>query len=234
MLYIVSTPIGNLDDLSIRARRVLEEADMILAEDTRRSGQLLKLLEIPSKPFISYHDHNEQQRIPQVLDWLREGKNVVLISDAGTPLISDPGFKLVRAAADEKLPYTAVPGACAAINALVLSGFPTDRFLFLGFLPPKGRKRRQRLEAMAASGATTVLYESPFKVGKLLDSVLESTGNRDCVVIREMTKVHEEVIRGTVGELRDRLAGKTLKGEVVVVVSKSGGSEGNENEETEE
>jgi len=234
MLYIVATPIGNLDDITVRARRVLEEADMVLAEDTRYSGQMLKRLEIPSKPLVSFHDHNEEQRIPQVLAWIREGKKIVLISDGGTPLISDPGFKLVRALADEQLPYSAVPGPCAVINALVLSGFPTDRFLFLGFLPPKGKKRRQRLDLIATVEATTVMYESPFKLAKLLQSVRDIAGNRECAVIREMTKIHEEVVRGPVDELITRFTDRQVKGEIVVVVSKPGGPVTGENEESEE
>jgi 16S rRNA (cytidine1402-2'-O)-methyltransferase len=234
MLYIVATPIGNLDDITVRARRVLEEADLILTEDTRHSGQMLKRLEITSKPLLSFHDHNEEQRIPQVLDWIREGKNIALISDCGTPLISDPGFKLVRALADNRLPYSAIPGPCAVINALVLSGFPTDRFLFLGFIPPKGKKRRQRLELIVNAEATAVMYESPFKLLKLLQSVRDIAGNRDCAVIREMTKIHEEVIRGPVEELISRLADRQIKGEIVVVVSKSGASENAEEDEPEE
>lgn len=220
MLYIVSTPIGNMGDVSTRMRETLAKADYILVEDTRRAGNLFKLLDLPRVEFISYFEHNEEKRIPYILELLGEGKEICLISDGGTPLISDPGYRLIKACYKAGLAYTAVPGPCAVTNALVLSGFPTDSFIFMGFLPQKTSKRKEKLQTVAAVNTTTIFYESPFKIVKLLKTLLKDFADNEVCIIREMTKVYEEVIHGTVSELYERFKDKKFKGEITLVLSK--------------
>ena len=206
MLYIISTPIGNLGDVTRRAVETLEKVEILLCEDTRVTGKLLGLLKIKNKPkLVQFYDEIEEQKIPEVIGWLKEDKEVGLVTDAGTPMISDPGWKLVARCWREGLPYSATPGPCAVINALVLSGLPTDRFVFLGFLPKRESKRKELLEMYGRLEVTKVAYESPFRAKKLVDDIREICGNKCQVrVVREMTKKFEgvaECVKDTKGEV---------------------------------
>jgi 16S rRNA (cytidine1402-2'-O)-methyltransferase len=216
-LYIVGTPIGNLGDLTPRARDTLDAVDLVAAEDTRRAGRLLAHFGITAK-MLSFFEGNERERTPELVGRLLEGQDVALISDGGMPGISDPGFRLVRACAEEGVDVRVVPGPSAVVAALVLSGLPTDRFVFEGFLPRREGERRRRLEAVAADPRTVVLFESPRRVRALLRDVLVTLGDRRVAVCRELTKLHEEVLRGTVSEVLAGIADVELKGEIAVVV----------------
>lgn len=215
-LWLVGTPIGNLGDLAPRAREVLEEVDLVAAEDTRRTGRLLKGLGLRKK-LLSLHDANERERVDTVLEVLREGASVALVSDAGMPLVSDPGFRLVRACADAGVDVRVVPGPSAVLAALVVSGLPTDRFTFEGFLSRKPGARIERLESLRHDPRTIVLYEAPNRVKTLLRDALVVLGNRRVALCRELTKRHEEVVRGRVSEVLGGLP-DVLKGEVVLVI----------------
>ncbi|GFE61827.1 16S rRNA (cytidine(1402)-2'-O)-methyltransferase [Geobacter sp. AOG2] len=217
-LYILATPIGNLEDMTYRAVRILGEVDLIAAEDTRHSLKLLNHFGI-SKPLTSYFDHNQQFKGERILQALRQDKSVALISDAGTPCISDPGFNLVRAAVAEGIAVVPIPGSCAAIAALSASGLPSDAFTFAGFPPARQGKRRTFLGAMAALPGTLVFYEAPHRLEDTLRDMLEVLGERQVVVARELTKVYEEFIRGTVGEVLAAVAGGKVRGEVVILVA---------------
>src|SRR5579871_6887720 len=200
-LYVIATPIGNLDDLSPRARETLATCGLIAAEDTRHTGNLLKHFSIGT-PQLSLHDHNEALRTPEIIARLKGGMSVALVSDAGTPAISDPGFDLVRAAAAQGIEVLAVPGPCAAVAALSIAGLPTDRFCFEGFLPARATARRQRLRDLQQETRTMVLYESPHRIEETLAACSEAFGaDRRAVVAREITKLHESIYRGTLGEL---------------------------------
>ncbi len=218
MLYLVPTPIGNLEDISLRALRILSEVDLILAEDTRTSRKLLQHYDIAT-PLRAYHAHNEHGLTPSLIDGLQNGQRFALISDAGTPAISDPGFLLVRACQRAGVRVECLPGATALIPALVSSGLPADKFYFEGFLPHK-KGRRTRLEYLATLPSTFLLYESPFRLVKCLQQLIEHCGaDRPACVCRELTKLHEEVRSTTLGELADYYGGdKKVKGEIVVVV----------------
>lgn len=217
MLYIVPTPVGNLQDITLRALSTLKEVDLILAEDTRTSGVLLKHFEIET-PKKSFHQHNEHSMTPQVIEWLAAGQNIALISDAGTPGISDPGFLLVRACHEANIPVTALPGATAIIPALVLSGLPCDKFYFEGFLPHK-KGRQTRMLYLATLPCTFALYESPHRLVKCLTQLAEHCGaERSAAVIREISKLHEETKTGSLSELMAYFSQKKVKGEIVVVV----------------
>lgn len=217
MLYVVATPIGNLEDISLRALKVLKEVDFVIAEDTRKTGNLLKHFNLPKKPFLSLHKFNERKQIKKIISLLKEGKNMALVSNAGTPAISDPGQRLIEEVHKENLEITSVPGACAAINALVLSGFSTEKFLFLGFLPKKKKKRIKELEEARKTEATLIIFESPLRVKRLLEELIEVFGARIKVaIVREMTKIFEEVKISSAEGLLKTL--KSIKGEVVVVV----------------
>jgi 16S rRNA (cytidine1402-2'-O)-methyltransferase len=217
-LLVVSTPIGNLDDLTPRARAAFESADVVACEDTRHTGLLLHHLGI-KKPLVSLHEHNERQRLPRLLADLEEGKTVALASDAGTPLLSDPGFLLVREAAARGIRIEPLPGPSALLAALVASGLPPYPFLFAGFPPPKSGKRRTFFRAWAAFPHTLIFYESPHRLLASLDDALAGLGDRPAAVARELTKLHEEVLRGPLSALRDELGKRpSLKGEFVVVV----------------
>jgi len=220
-LCIVSTPIGHLEDLSPRARRTLEEADLIACEDTRHSGRLLSHLGL-RKRLLSLHEHNERQRLPQILDLLGQGLVVAVISDAGTPLVSDPGFVLVREAAARGIRVEPIPGPSALLAALVVSALPPHPFTFVGFPPAKGAKRRRAFfRQFKDLGHTLVFFESPYRLLASLADALHELGDRPAAVCREMTKLHEETLRGTVDELSQILASRTaLKGEFVVVIGK--------------
>jgi 16S rRNA (cytidine1402-2'-O)-methyltransferase len=216
-LLVVSTPIGNLGDLSPRAREALAGADLVACEDTRHTGLLLSRLGIKAR-LVSYHEHNERARLPSLLAALGEGQTVALVSDAGTPLISDPGFILVRAAVAQGAAVEAIPGPSALLAALVVSGLPPLPFTFAGFPPQKAGKRRGFFARLAALEHTVVFYESPYRVAASLADAATIFGRRPAVVARELTKLHEEVRRGSLGELAAALAGETVRGEVVVVV----------------
>lgn len=216
-LHIVATPIGNLGDLSPRAAETLRRADRILVEDTRVTGKLLKL--IGSKtPMSRYDDHSSDTERARIVDSLGQ-QAIALVSDAGTPLISDPGYKLVRAARAAGHQVTTIPGPCAGIAGLTLSGLPTDRFLFLGFLPAKAKARSEVIAEVAAIRATLVLYESGPRLGDALAALAEALGNREAAVTREITKLHEECATGTLAELAGRYSDRPPKGEIVIVVA---------------
>lgn len=218
-LYIVSTPIGNLSDITLRALAILATADVVYAEDTRHSAHLLQYFQINTH-LKSSHDHNEEFRITEILDRLSQGQSVAVISDAGTPLISDPGYKIVRAVATAGYDVVSVPGAAAMLAALTSSGLPTDTFLFAGFLPAKQAARRRRLTELKDIPATLVFYESPSRIAASCADMAETLGReRTAVVARELTKRFEEFLRGTLESLADDVATRALKGEMVVVVS---------------
>ena len=214
---MVGTPIGNLGDMTQRATATLAGVDLVAAEDTRRSGRLLDGLGI-RKPLISLFEGNERERTPELLARLREGKNIGLVTDGGMPAVSDPGFRLVRACSEEGIDVRVVPGPSAAIAALVVSGLPTDRFVFEGFLPRKQGERERRLAELADDRRTLILFESPLRVQILLRDALVAFGDRQMVIARELTKLHEQVIRGSVSEVLSKLGDAELKGEVVVVI----------------
>jgi 16S rRNA (cytidine1402-2'-O)-methyltransferase len=217
-LHLVGTPIGNLGDVSRRAKETLARVDLIAAEDTRRARKLLSHLGIRAE-LTTLFEGNERARTETLLDALRDGRNVAVISDAGMPGLSDPGYRLVRACAEEGIEVRVVPGPSAAIAALVVSGLPSDRFVFEGFLPKKEGERRARLEALATERRTIVLFESPRRVGATLQAIASTLGaDRPVSVARELTKVHEEVLRGTAEELARTLEGEELRGEVVLVI----------------
>ncbi len=216
-LYLVGTPIGNLGDITDRARETLRRVDLIAAEDTRRTGRLLQRFGIKAKT-VSLFEGNERMRTEELLVELREGSDVAVVTDAGMPAVSDPGFRLVRACAREGIAVRVVPGPSAVIAALVVSGLPSDRWVFEGFLPRKVGERRARLHAMRHDPRTVVLFESPHRVATLFRDVLVELGDRQVALARELTKLHEEVIRGRASEVLARLADHELKGEVVVVL----------------
>lgn len=217
-LYLVATPIGNLEDITLRALRVLRECDVVAAEDTRRSGQLLKHFEI-SKPLLSYFQFNEARRSEEIIERLRRGDKVALVTDAGSPGISDPGERVVKAAVAAGFRVEAVPGACALVAGLTASGLPTEEFHFIGFLPHKSGQRRNKLESLKAIEGTLVLYESPYRIEKLLIGLNEVFPERNVVLARELTKKFEEFLRGTPAELLEATKKRSLKGEFVVLIS---------------
>ncbi len=218
-LILVPTPIGNLEDITLRALRILKEADVILAEDTRTTGKLLKHYDIKNK-LQAYHIFNEHKVVDRIVDTIMSGNTVALVTDAGTPGISDPGFLLVRECIKNGIEVESLPGATAFVPALVNSGFPTDKFFFEGFLPHK-KGRKTRLEELSKMPYTIVFYESPFRLVKTLTQLAEYFGeNRNVSVSRELTKIHEETVRGTLKEVIDIFREKTVKGEIVIVVDK--------------
>jgi len=216
-LYLVSTPIGNLEDITLRALRILREVDFIFAEDTRVTGRLLAHYDIKNR-MMSYHAHNEAGRIPQIIGYLREGQQVALVTDAGTPGISDPGHKLVKAAIRAQLPIVPVPGATAAITALVASGLPTNRFVFEGFLPRK-KGRQTKFRQLAEEPGTIILYESPHRIQKTIEDIVKHLGNRYIIISRELTKKFEEFIRGHAQDVLGIIDKRTLKGEIVLLIA---------------
>ena len=216
ILYIVATPIGNLEDISFRAIRILKESSLIAAEDTRQTKKLLNHYNI-STSTLSYFEHNRFTRIPQIVNHLKTGKDVAVVTDAGTPGISDPAYKLIRAAIETNARVQAIPGPSASITALVASGLPTDRFIFEGFLPNK-KGRKGKLERLASIDATIIFYESPKRIQRTLKDILEYIGNRPAVIGRELTKMHEELIRGKVSELLSYFNQNTPRGEFVIMI----------------
>lgn len=218
ILYVVATPIGNLADVTLRALRVLGDVDVIAAEDTRTARKLLTHHGVRT-PLVSYHAHNEAQRTEELLERLRSSERVAIISEAGTPSISDPGHRLVRAAIEARVRVESVPGASAVLAALVVSGLPTDAFVFEGFLPRRGKDRRERLETLSGEPRTLVFFESPHRIDACLADLADVLGDREAALCRELTKMHEEVRRGTLPELVEGLSRDPVKGEIVLVVA---------------
>jgi len=217
-LYVVATPIGNLEDITIRAIKTLAGVDLIAAEDTRHTSRLLAHYDIHT-PLISCHEHNEQQRTPQLIDKIRSGCAVALVSDAGTPSVSDPGFRLVRAAIENGLGVFPIPGVSAAVTALSASGLPTDSFAFVGFVPKKAGKRMDVLRSLVEEPRTLVFYESPRRVAALIEDLHMLMGDRTAVLAREMTKLHEEFIRGRLTQVQAELADRPeVKGECTLLI----------------
>lgn len=214
-LYVVATPIGNLKDITLRALEILKEADLILCEDTRRTRLLLTHYGI-SNELLSYNEHNERERIPKTIELLEEGRKVALVSDAGTPGISDPGYRLVREARIRGFDIISVPGPSAVIAALSISGLPTDRFVFEGFLPRKKKKRLKRLEFLKNEDRTIIIYESVHRIERILREILEIMGDREVALCRELTKLHEEVRFGQLSDIQTQEIKK--KGEFVIVL----------------
>lgn len=220
-LYLVATPIGNLEDITLRALRVLrEEAAVIACEDTRHTQKLLEHFQI-RKPLLSYHEHNEASRTEQILDTLERGESVALVSDAGTPLISDPGYRVVHEAVAKGYPVIPLPGASAVLAALAASGLPPDQFRFLGFLPPKAGARRKMLQSLSDEAATVVAYESPHRILESLSDMAEIFGTRPLVLGRELTKMHEEFLRGSASTILAELKHRgSVKGEITLVIGR--------------
>lgn len=221
-LYVVATPIGNLEDITFRAVRILKEVDIVACEDTRHTRKLLDHYGITT-PTVSYHEHNETERTREILARLHRGEAVALVSDAGTPLISDPGYRVVSAAAEEGFPIVPVPGPSAVIAALSASGLATGTFRFCGFLPHKTGHRKKAIEAVAADDATLVFYEAPHRIVEAVADLRQVLGNRRCVLAREITKMHEEFLRGTLEDAAGVLAGRETasKGEFTILVAKA-------------
>jgi 16S rRNA (cytidine1402-2'-O)-methyltransferase len=219
-LYVVATPIGNLEDITYRAVRVLGEADAIACEDTRQTRKLLAHYGI-RKPTVSYHEHNETERSAELVERMLAGESIALVSDAGMPLVSDPGYRLVKAAVDAAIPVEPIPGPSAALTALAASGLPTDAFHFGGFLPAKAGQRLKILTALADEPATIIFYEAPHRILEALEAIEQVMGPRPIVVARELTKVHEEFLRGTPAEVRTALASRdAIKGEFTLLIGK--------------
>jgi len=219
-LYVVATPIGNLKDLSERAKEILSEADVIAAEDTRVTKKLFTLLGLSSKKlFITYEDHSEQDKFQQIIDLINEGKSVALVSDAGSPLISDPGYKLVRECRKQDIYVTTIPGACAVISALQLSGLPTNRFIFAGFIPNKDKARTDLFTELKSINTTLVLYETALRLEKSLEALQKIMPDREVAVVREITKMYEETIFGTITDVLEKLKANPVKGEIVLVIA---------------
>ena len=216
-LYLVSTPIGNMGDITLRALEVLAQASLIAAEDTRKTRKILSAHDIHT-PMVSFFEHNEIRRTDEILARLSQGRDVALVTNAGTPTVSDPGYPLVREAAESGHAVIPVPGACAPVAALAASGLPTDRFAFEGFLPRKGAARAQRLRELAGYKGTVILFEAPNRLAKTLEDLLSALGNAPCVVAREMTKLHEEFIRGDITDVLDHVRHNTPKGESTIVL----------------
>ena len=214
-LYIVATPIGNLEDITIRALNILKEVDLIAAEDTRHTLKLLNHYEI-TKPLISYHRHNEDKKKEVLIEKLKNGENIAIVSDAGTPGICDPGEEVIKQAIEENIEVIPIPGACAFVNALICSGIDTKEFTFLGFLPINKKLRKEKLEEIKKETKTTILYEAPHKLKTTLEDLGEILGDRQIAIARELTKIHEEFIRGTIEEIIRKT--ENLKGEFVIII----------------
>ena len=216
-LYIVATPIGNLEDITLRALRILGEVSLIAAEDTRHTQKLLTHFSI-AKPLTSYHDHNKEQKAELIVDRLKGGDSVALVSDAGTPGISDPGYYLVNRAVEEGVAVVPIPGVTAAMAAVSASGLPTDAFVFEGFVPARRTQRRKKLESLKDETRTVILYEAPHRIADCLKDLLEIFGDRRAVLARELTKMHEEILRGRLSDIINGTQGRVLKGEITIVV----------------
>jgi len=220
ILFVVATPIGNMEDITLRALRVLKEVDLIACEDTRHTKKLLIHYQI-SKPTCSYHEHNEIKRTESLIDNLQAGKDIALVCDAGTPLISDPGYRFVRASLEKGIKVSPIPGACSIISALSVSGRPTDSFTFIGFLPSKRKARRTLLESFRHDPRTLLFFESPLRVIGVISEIEKVLGPRMVTVVREMTKIYEEVVTGNTKELTSLFQNHPPRGEIVLVVERS-------------
>jgi 16S rRNA (cytidine1402-2'-O)-methyltransferase len=218
ILYVVSTPIGNLEDITLRALRILKEVDLIAAEDTRRTLLLLRYFDIHA-PMTSFFEGNELKKRDFILSRLNQGERIALVSDAGTPGISDPGYRLIRLAIEHLIPVIPIPGPSAVITALSISGLPTDAFLFKGFFPNKTKKRRDLLKQLEEVKETLIFYESPHRIIETLEDIFEVLGDREIVLTRELTKMYEEILRGKVSEIQMALREKKIKGEITLLVS---------------
>ena len=226
-LYIVATPIGNLEDITLRALNILREVDLIAAEDTRQTLKLLNHFEI-TKPLISYHRHNEEIKSDVLIEKIKKGENIALVSDAGTPGICDPGESVIKKAIEENIEVIPIPGACAMINALIASGIETKEFCFLGFLPLNKKLRKEKLEEIKKANKTTIIYEAPHKMKATLEDLKEIIENRKVVLARELTKIHEQFIRGNIEELLNKI--DDLKGEMILILEATHETEDNKNE----
>lgn len=218
MLSLIATPIGNLRDITLRAIDVLKAADLILCEDTRRTQKLLTAYEI-TKPLQSFHEHTSEHRMRSIVERLRQGENIAMVSDAGMPLVSDPGFELVHEVITEKLAFEVLPGPFAAINALVASGLAVDAFSFAGFLPQKSAARKKEILKLEGREETLLFYESPYRLATVLEDLKDVLGDREAAVARELTKKFEEVVRGNLSDLIKKFTDKNVLGEIVIVVS---------------
>jgi len=217
VLYVVATPLGNLEDITLRALRILKEVDLIAAEDTRHTKKLLTHYSITT-PLTSYHDHIETEKAPVLITQLQAGKNIALVSDAGTPGIADPGYRLVKGAAEVGIPVIPIPGSSTVAALLSVGGLPTDRFVFEGFLPAKASQRRKTLQRLKHEERTLLFFESPYRLLDALLDIEDIFGDRPLVIGRELTKMYEEVLRGPVGELRAQLQSREIKGEIALLV----------------
>ena len=227
-LYVVGTPIGNLEDITLRAIRILKEVDLIACEDTRRTQKLLNAYKIQTRT-VSYHEHNEMTRAPELIIQMEEGSTIALVTDAGMPVVSDPGFRLVHLAVRHSIPVIPVPGASAFVAALAASGLPVDKFRFLGFLPSKKGERRKALEELKDATRTLVFYEAPHRLVEMLKDSREILGERELVVAREVTKIHEEFLRGTISTTLEYLKKRPAKGEITVLIGLHAAGETKEN-----
>jgi len=216
-LYVVPTPIGNLKDITLRALEVLEAADLVAAEDTRQSLKLLNHFSI-KKPLVSYHKFNEQNKSGSIIELLKEGKNIALVSDAGTPGISDPGSVIIKRCIEEGIEFVVLPGATAVTTALVYSGLDTERFVFLGFFPRETKDRKKLVKEIEGRSDTLIMYEAPHRLLDTLGYLSEALGNRNMAVCRELTKLHEEIFRGTIKEAQEHFGSKQIRGEIVLVI----------------
>lgn len=228
-LYLIATPIGNLEDITLRALRLLREVDFIFCEDTRHTRKLLNHFQIKTRT-ASYHEHNERERAMKIVSLLQEGKKIALVTDAGTPAVSDPGYRLVRAAIEAGIEIISAPGATAFVAALVASGLPTDQIFFGGFLPPKANARRAALENLRALEATLIFYEAPHRISEALADAREILGERQAVVARELTKLHEEFARGSLTELAAKFSNEqNARGEIVLLIDRTPIADGDAN-----
>jgi len=216
-LYIVSTPIGNLEDITLRALKTLRHVHIIAAEDTRHTGILLRKYHIHT-PQTSYHDHNKEEKAEVLIDKMKQGKDVALVSDAGTPGISDPGYYLIKRAIEEGIKIIPIPGPTAMIAAISISGLPTDAFVFEGFLPARKGARQKRLRTLRDERRTIILFEAPHRLKESLEDILNIMGDRRIVITRELTKIHEEVLRGRISEIKEMLKNRSLKGEITIII----------------
>ena len=225
VLYVVATPIGNREDITLRALNILREVDLVAAEDTRKSGSLLAHYRIKNR-LISFHEHNESARTPQLIGKLLDGKTIALVSNAGTPSVSDPGYRLIKAAIANKITVTPIPGVSAAIAAMSVSGLPTDSFVFIGFAPKKKGKRLKYLTELSAEPRPLIFYESPQRILSLMEEIMSCIGDRNAILAREMTKLHEEFVRGSVSQILKTIRARpAVKGECTLVVAGAEASE---------
>ncbi|HAJ95745.1 MAG TPA: 16S rRNA (cytidine(1402)-2'-O)-methyltransferase [Actinobacteria bacterium] len=222
-LYICGTPIGNLEDVSFRLISTLKEADLILAEDTRTIRKLLSRYDIKKKDILSYHQYSDAGKISYIISLLNKGKTAALVSESGMPAIQDPGYRIIGECIEKNISLAIIPGPSASLSALVLSGLPTDSFIFVGFLPKKGEKRKEKIVELSGLPYTLIIYESPNRIERLIGELIARLGNRRAALVREMTKIYEEAIRGDLGQILEEIRSRKIKGEVVLVIEGSKG-----------